>query len=165
MDLLSELEEELREQASKEVSGVFTSVKEVRQFIEDTKPEKWIKISVELCVYHVEEFENRWRVMCIDKAAKDVFDQVKQSLDCIDRPRQSKFLFAITVWKPDRKHASFSRELKQYEVGHVYRVAKVYNLQMYNRTAEGNIFAEPFVKTEDDGDEAMVAAKKAKTDE
>ena len=163
MDLLTELEDELREQTPKEGSGVFTSVKAMRQYIEENKPENGLRSRANCVCTKWKNLKNRWRVMCIDKAAKEVFVQANQALECIDRSRQNKFLFAITVWKPKRKFGSLSRELKNYEVGQVYRVGKVYNLQMYNNTAEGNIFAEALVKTEDNGDDTTMSPKKVKT--
>ena len=148
MDFISELNDELEHQASMEDQEAFVSVQALRTFIEDKQPERWFKVTVDLCVYDVEEFDNRWRVKWIDKKAKDVFEKAKEKLDRLDEQRKKRFLFILTVWKNKRKLDIPSSDKKFCEVGHVYRVDNVYYLKIYAHAAEGCRSAEGLIKEE-----------------
>jgi hypothetical protein len=143
--------EELTQEFAKQVTSTarrFDRPRDLVKFIADEKPTKLVKVTIDMCVMAVDEYDSCWHIDMIEKSEKDDFEQRKEIITKFeDDETRAKFVFCLSLWKTRRKSGD-NMTGDDYLPGRAYIIEGVHHLQLFRSVSQGSVQARVLLKKE-----------------
>lgn len=115
--------------------------------IMEKKPPKEQRVTIDMCVMHVEEHNLCWHVDMIAKSPKNDYKQRKEIVMKLTDEGRAKFVFCLSLWK-SKKQSRDHVTGDDYVEGRSYVVNNVNGLHFYLGISQGSVQARSMVKSE-----------------
>lgn len=133
----------IAEQERREASPPMVCVRDIRLFVEVSKPKEENTVRVTLCVDIIEEHPKLWCVNFVDAALSDRRVALKARTKCMDRTMRNSVIFQVTMWKPRKRPLGGVN--CPYHVGDVITVGKIHKLRLYVSLLQGEVETEDWM--------------------
>lgn len=144
---IAELKQVLAQQQATPVRR-FDRVEDVLTFATNDKPDKTVKVTLDMCVFSVEEKAKFWSIMLVPKSP-DNFQERKKLINNLDDDQKSKYLFCLALWKAKRPSSHDVRG-EDYLPGNDYVFSNVNDIHVYYGIAQGSVHVRHVIKQETD---------------